>query len=68
MTAPPATSLEKERGLVNHIITLPNINVEGDIHSYQGPPKPSSKNTSSLPHAIPQRFRAQEPLIRRDLT
>lgn len=33
MTAPPATSLEKERGLVNHIIALPNINVEGDIHT-----------------------------------
>lgn len=31
MTAPPATSLEKERDLVNHIITLPNINLVWDI-------------------------------------
>lgn len=36
--------------------------------SYQGPPKPISKNRSSLPHAIPQRFNAQEPHIRMDLT
>jgi len=33
MTAPPATSLEKERDLENHITTLPKINVVRDIHT-----------------------------------
>lgn len=43
--------------------------MDRDVYiSYQGPPKPVSKNKSILPQATPQRFSAQEPLIRTDLT